>query len=87
MLLLTRSRSEMDEGVHRVPVAPRQRRGAGARPGARLRSGTILYAGTVIGARLQTGHNVIIREGSQIGDDVSIWSNTVIDYGCRSATG
>jgi len=49
----------------------------------RLRSGTVIYAGSVIGARLETGHNVIIREDNQIGDDVSIWSNAVIDYGCR----
>ena len=49
----------------------------------RLRSGTTLYEGSSIGARLQTGHNVVIREANAIGDDVSIWSNTVIDYGCR----
>jgi acetyltransferase-like isoleucine patch superfamily enzyme len=48
-----------------------------------LRSGTVIYSGSVIGARLETGHNVIIREDNQIGDDVSIWSNAVIDYGCR----
>jgi len=31
-------------------------------PGAYLRSGTILYAGSTIGAGLETGHNVVIRE-------------------------
>lgn len=55
----------------------------GLGPGARLRSGTVLYGGSLIGARLQTGHHVIIREQSTLGDDVSIWSNTVVDYGCR----
>jgi acetyltransferase-like isoleucine patch superfamily enzyme len=50
--------------------------------GAHLRSGTVVYTGSRIGARLQTGHNVVIREQVQIGDDVSIWSNTVVDYGC-----
>lgn len=50
---------------------------------ARIRSGTVVYVGSRIGARLQTGHNVIIREECLIGDDVSIWSNTVVDYGCR----
>jgi acetyltransferase-like isoleucine patch superfamily enzyme len=50
---------------------------------ARLRSGTVLYAGSHIGARFQTGHHVVVREECQIGDDVSIWSNTVVDYGCR----
>jgi acetyltransferase-like isoleucine patch superfamily enzyme len=49
---------------------------------ARLRSGTILYKGTTIGDRFETGHNVIVRELSTIGNDVSIWSNTVVDYGC-----
>ena len=48
----------------------------------RLRTGTVIYEGSHIGARLQTGHNVVIRERSRIGDDVSIWSNTVVDYGC-----
>jgi acetyltransferase-like isoleucine patch superfamily enzyme len=52
-------------------------------PGARLRSGTTLYRGSVIGRGLQTGHGVVIREECSIGDDVSVWSNSVIDYGCR----
>ena len=52
-------------------------------PGAHLRSGTVLYRGSVVGARLQTGHHVVIREECTIGDDVSVWSNTVVDYGCR----
>jgi acetyltransferase-like isoleucine patch superfamily enzyme len=50
--------------------------------GARLRSGTVLYAGSTVGARLTTGHHVVIREDNVLGDDVSVWSNTVIDYGC-----
>jgi acetyltransferase-like isoleucine patch superfamily enzyme len=49
---------------------------------ARLRSGTVIYGGATAGARLQTGHNVIVREEVRLGDDVSIWSNTVVDYGC-----
>jgi acetyltransferase-like isoleucine patch superfamily enzyme len=32
---------------------------------------------------LQTGHGVVVREACEIGDDVSIWSNAVVDYGCR----
>src|SRR5690242_8723533 len=51
--------------------------------GARLRAGTVLYDGTTIGRRLATGHGVIVREGCEIGDDVSVWSNSVIDYGWR----
>jgi acetyltransferase-like isoleucine patch superfamily enzyme len=52
---------------------------------ARIRSGSVIYLGSHIGARLQTGHNVIIREECRIGDDVSVWSNSVIDYGCLIA--
>lgn len=51
-------------------------------PGACIRSGTVLYAGTRIGARLETGHNVVIREENSIGDEFSIWNNSVVDYGC-----
>jgi acetyltransferase-like isoleucine patch superfamily enzyme len=52
-------------------------------PGARLRSGTVLYAGSEIGVDFQTGHHVVVREDTKIGDRVSVWSNTVIDYGCQ----
>lgn len=51
--------------------------------GARIRGGTVVYAGSEIGEHLETGHNVTIREEVKIGDDVSIWTNSVIDYGCR----
>lgn len=51
--------------------------------GCRLRSGTVLYEGSAIGNFLETGHGVIIREENQIGDHVSIWSHSVIDYGCK----
>jgi acetyltransferase-like isoleucine patch superfamily enzyme len=50
---------------------------------ARIRVGTVIYAGTRIGNRLQTGHNVVIREQNNIGDDLNIWNNSTIDYGCE----
>jgi len=50
---------------------------------ATLRSGTVLYSGSRIGSGLQTGHNVVIREECVLGDDVSVWSNSVVDYGSR----
>jgi len=62
----------------RVPTGP-----VVVGPDARLRSGTVVYLGTRIGARFQSGHHVVVREQCDIGDDVSVWSNTVIDYGCR----
>ena len=49
---------------------------------AQIRAGTIIYGGTTIGDDFETGHNVVIREENRIGDHVSIWNNTVIDYGC-----
>jgi acetyltransferase-like isoleucine patch superfamily enzyme len=54
---------------------------------ARLRSGTVLYAGSSIGARFETGHHVVVREECEIADDVSVWTGTVIDYGCRIGSG
>jgi acetyltransferase-like isoleucine patch superfamily enzyme len=52
-------------------------------PDARLRSGTVVYRGSSIGARFETGHHVVIREQCEIGDDVCVWTGSVIDYGCR----
>jgi acetyltransferase-like isoleucine patch superfamily enzyme len=48
-----------------------------------IRSGSVIYGGSQIGEGLQTGHNVIIREESVIGDHFSLWNNSTIDYGCR----
>lgn len=56
-------------------------------PGARVRSGTVLYAGSSIGAGLETGHNVVIREQNIIGDDLHIWNSSTIDYGCVIGNG
>jgi len=50
--------------------------------GSRLRTGTVLYAGSAFGCRFETGHNVVVREDNVVGDDVSIWSNAFVDYGC-----
>jgi len=50
---------------------------------ARIRSGTVVYAGSKIGDNLQTGHNVTIREENHIDCDLNIWSNSVVDYGCK----
>lgn len=47
-----------------------------------IRSGSVLYAGSTIGAGLETGHNVVIREENRIGDELRIWNSSTIDYGC-----
>jgi len=56
-------------------------------PKAKLRSGTILYAGSRIGARFETGHNVVVREECTLGDKVSVWTGSVIDYGVKLGDG
>jgi acetyltransferase-like isoleucine patch superfamily enzyme len=52
-------------------------------PEAYIRSGTIIYGGSCIGHNLETGHNVVIREENDIGDNFRIWNNSTIDYGCH----
>ncbi len=47
-----------------------------------IRSGTVIYAGSAIGARFNTGHHVVVREENRIGDDVAIWGQSTLDYGC-----
>lgn len=48
-------------------------------PGAIIRSGTTIYADVRAGSDLQTGHNVLIREHTSIGDHVLVGTNTVIE--------
>jgi acetyltransferase-like isoleucine patch superfamily enzyme len=51
--------------------------------GAVVRPFTTIYAGSTFGARLQTGQSVSIREDNQVGDDVSVGTNTVLEFGNR----
>lgn len=46
---------------------------------ATIRSGSIVYAAVEAGDRLTTGHNVLVRERSELGDDVLVGTNVVID--------
>lgn len=54
-------------------------------PGARigrnavLRSGLVVYCQVEIGDRFQSGHNVLIREQTVVGDDSAIGSSSVIE--------
>jgi acetyltransferase-like isoleucine patch superfamily enzyme len=52
-----------------------------------IRAHSIVYAGSTIGTHLETGHGVVIREENQIGDHLSIWNNSTIDYGCVIGSG
>jgi acetyltransferase-like isoleucine patch superfamily enzyme len=57
--------------------APRTRVTLG--PGARIRSGSIVYGGVRAGARLRTGHRVLVRERTILGDDVLLGTDTIIE--------
>ena len=83
---------EIGEGceLHPPCVLGQPPRGAGAGelplvigPGAVIRPFTTIYAGTRVGARLQTGQGTSIREDNVLGDDVSVGTNTVLEYGNR----
>ncbi|QWC20214.1 DapH/DapD/GlmU-related protein [Halorubrum sp. 2020YC2] len=46
---------------------------------ATVRSGSIVYADVRAGDGFTTGHNVLVRERTELGDDVLVGTNTVID--------
>ncbi len=50
---------------------------------ALIRSGSIIYAGSTIGDNFQTGHQVTIREKSNIGDNVSVGTLSDIQGNCK----
>lgn len=50
---------------------------------AYIRSGSVIYAGSTIGAYFNTGHHTIVREENRVGDHVSVWGNSTVDYGCQ----
>ncbi len=52
-------------------------------PGAVIRPFTTIYAGTTIGAGFQTGQGASIREDNIIGDDCSVGTNAVLEFGNR----
>ena len=66
----------------------RDRMGSEDYPGANigknaiLRSGTIIYCDVRIGDGFQTGHNVLIREKTTIGNRVAVGTATVVEGDC-----
>jgi acetyltransferase-like isoleucine patch superfamily enzyme len=48
-----------------------------------IRPFTTIYAGTTIGHRFQSGQGASIREDNVIGDDVSVGTNAVLEFGNR----
>ncbi len=50
---------------------------------ALIRSGSVIYSGVKIGDNFQCGHNILIREDTEVGDDVLIGTNSVVDGNCK----
>ena len=50
---------------------------------ATIRPFTTLYAGSTIGERFQTGQGASIREDNVLGDDVSVGTHAVLEFGNR----
>lgn len=46
---------------------------------ATVRSGSIVYADVEAGDGFTTGHNVLVREHTELGDEVLVGTNTVVD--------
>lgn len=44
-----------------------------------IRTGTVFEDGVIVGDDLDTGYNVVFRQRVRIGNQVSVWSNSVID--------
>lgn len=81
--------ARIDEGVLVGYKTGRRIAWRGVRIGANgvIRSGSVIYEGVEIGEAFETGHGVVVREENQLGDHVSVWNHSTIDYGCRIGSG
>lgn len=64
------------------PGRPVERKPVRIGDDAHIRSGSVIYASVEIGNGFETGHGVIVREGTRIGRDCAIWNHSTIDYDC-----
>ena len=48
-----------------------------------VRSNSTFYCDVTVGDGLRTGHNVMVREMTRVGDNVLIGTNSVIDLSCE----
>ncbi|MCU0718071.1 MAG: hypothetical protein MUC83_00090 [Pirellula sp.] len=51
--------------------------------GSIIRSHSIIYSGSTFGARLETGHHVVIREGTSAGKNLRVGNFSDIEGDCR----
>lgn len=66
-------------GSFDLTVYDRISAGAKLGNGSTVRSGTVIYERVSAGNNLETGHNVLIREDTTLGDQVQVGSSTIID--------
>ena len=62
-----------------IKIEDYQYQGSSLGENALIRANTIIYCQVRIGKDFQTGHSVLIRENTVIGDNVSLGTNTVIE--------
>jgi acetyltransferase-like isoleucine patch superfamily enzyme len=55
--------------------------------GAIIRSHSVIYCGNRIGNGFRTGHGVMVREDNEIGDDVSIGTNSIVEHHVKIGNG
>jgi acetyltransferase-like isoleucine patch superfamily enzyme len=55
--------------------------------GAVIRSHAVVYRASRIGDRFHAGHGALVRDGCEIGDDVSVGSHTVVEFAVSLANG
>lgn len=58
-------------------------RGVSIGDNAVIRPGSTIYCDVSAGNDLRTGHNILVRESTDIGDGVLVGTNVVIDGNCR----
>ena len=49
----------------------------------KVMSGAVIYLGSAIGDDAVISHNSVVREENKIGNGFSLWTSSVIDYGCK----
>lgn len=71
------------EAHHMRAGTMEQVQGATLGAGCVVRSHSVIYSGVVLGDRVQTGHYVLIREGTTVGDETLIGTRSLIEDRCR----
>jgi len=65
------------------PTRSGERRPVVIGPGCLVRSGTVLYSGVRLGAGTQTGHHVVVREDTEVGDESVIGTAATVEERIR----